>query len=351
MINGPVRSKQSYDGSQWTGRGDSRFDNWEVAGSPNGTSPAPVGESAGDIFWSAGLLGRPWPDNYSYSGRDGLLCLLKRQWFWNTNPESDSGDTFDIHPLKTVRPHVDWPWNSFQFYQPHDFLEFCQNGPAPVEKHIWLHLTDTDTGVLHPEWNFDGRANYYITFHNEAESPSNLVTLPTPLTDNKWKIYVGPSNTVLSQSGTAPDKDSSGNPIQGTGTYPWNPGYASASTEYNWGGSLDIPIQDIGVGVNGGGSSGQQISQNVPQKVIPLGYRGVVYYRTASNRTTFTFRHYSVDGEDVRYDNAGNVIPWPGFADRPIGGTGTSSMDFVVWVKLDGFIFPPETSLDIKGGQ
>ena len=139
--------------------------------------------------------------------------------------------------------------------------------------------------------------------------------------------------------------------MQGTGTYPWSPGSASAYTEYNWGGSIDIPIQDASVGVNGGVTTGQQVSVNVSPEVISVGYRGTVYYHTASNRTTFNFRHYSVDGEDIRYDSAGNVIPWPGFTDRPIGGVGTSSVDFIVWVAKDGFNFPPATAIDLKGGH
>ncbi len=327
MINGPMRGTQTYDGSQWTGRGDSRFDNWEVASSPNGTSPAPVGESAGDIFWSSGLLGGPWPDNYCYSGRDGLVCLLDRQWFWNTNPESDNDHTFDIRKLRTVRSHVDWPWNRFQFYQPHDFLEFCQNGPAPVEKHIWLHLTDTDTGVLHPEWNFDGTANYYITFHNEFELDGQPISSPVPYADNPWRLYRSATNgsTLQEDGGYDPNHPR-----------PWSPGSVSTYVENSYGVSLDLPV-----GPEYTRNYGTAITQNVGDVDIPAYHIAVVYYRQPKVRYAFNMKHFSPDGRDIRgYDSSGNELPWRYTVDRPTGGFDDHAMVTYIAIFERGALLP-----------
>ena len=346
MINGPMVSTQVFDGSQWTGSGDTRFDNQEIESLPT-FNPLTVGEDFTDPSWSAGLVGSPWPsaadlyDPLNNTGED----VFYRNWAWNSTPQSDSGDTFDIHSFMTDRPRADWPWDSLLNYQPHDFLELCQNGPAPVQKHIFLHLTDEDALGNHPEWNFDNTANYYVTYHNEVESPTNIITGVTPLSDNAWKEYIGPGNTVLSADGIAPSTDSNGNPIQGTGTYPWNPGSATVSVEYNWGGSLDVPVVDV----NGSINKGSQVTQNIPATVIPIGYRGTVYWHAPTNRLLFNFRHYLVGGEDIQYDANGNVLPHRGFADRPVGGIGTTSADFIVWVQLDGLNFPPSTTLDLKG--
>ena len=108
---------------------------------------------------------------------------------------------------------------------------------------------------------------------------------------------------------------------------------------------------DIGVGGNGGVNHGTQVSQNIPSTVVPIGLRGTVYWHAPKNRLLFNFRHYSAGGEDVQHDGSGNVIPHRGFADRPIGGVGTTSADFTVWVKPDGFNFPPTTTLDLKSAQ
>ena len=306
MINGSVRTIQTYDGSQWTGRGDSRFDNWETVGTPYGTSTS-VGESHGDLYWTAGLLGIAWPDNYCYAGRDGMLCLIGREWFWNSSPQSDDDSTFNIRVFKTLRPHVDWPWNNFLFYQPHDFLEFCQNGPAPVEKHIWLHLTDTDTGVLHPEWNFDGTANYYITFHNEFELDGQPVSSPVPYADNPWRLY---------RSGT------NGSTLQEDGGYNinqprhWSPGSVSTSVENSFGISLDLPVAPEYTR-----SYSTSVAQNVPDVDIPAYHIAVVYYRQPKVRYSFNMKHFLPDGRDIRgYDSSGNELPWRYTVDRPTGG-------------------------------
>jgi len=357
LIGSSIDGTQIYNHLQWLGTGDSRFTNQEIM-PVSQTSVIIKGEYFDPPLWTAELLGSTWPASTDLLTSPNLLnpfthqtSAFTRKWAWNSTSQSDSDFLFDVRTFKTDRPSVDWPWDKLLGYQPHDFLEFCQNGPAPVQKHIWLQLIDTDQYGNHPEWTFNNTANYYVMYHNEAESASNITTSVTPLSENPWKEYIGPNNIILSQVGLAPSTDSSGNPIQGTGTYPWSPGSASVYVEYNWGGSFDIGINGIDVGANGGVNHGTQVSQNVPSTVIPVGLRGTVYWHAPKNRLRFNFRHYSVNGEDVQRDASGNVIPHQGFVDRPVGGLGTTSADFATWLQPDGFNFPPSTTLDLKSAK
>lgn len=291
MIGG---GSQTYDGSQWTGTGDTLYNNYE--GDP--MNPF-AGRNYGQLSWSPSLIGGPWP-----AFADWQAGWFTRDWHWFSDGQSASGSDFTSPPFATDRPHVDWPWDSDGQYIPRDFLEECKNAPASQSKHIFLHLTDSDQLGTHPEWSFDKTANYYVTYHPQHELVEEQATQEVPTSENPWKIIVLRGGTNVQASGPFTS---------------WQPTiYFEANQDFGISFNGAAWILDSGVSFSTGTNQGYNLSVN-PQP-IPASQHGAVYWHRSIIRHPFTYNQYTVDGlEYESYDANGVGQPFHGHVDRSRG--------------------------------
>ena len=337
------------DGS--VGRGHSRYDVMiAVLGKGSFWDTYLYGE-----VWKASLLGAPWPDAAAFYPLTYFGPILaQREWHWydslsgaatggipNGATQSPGPDDF-----KTDRPNHTYP--RFANPQPTDMLNEMQSSelPKPDAAHIFLHVIDSniDSAQNNPEWNYNGTANFYATFHNRVEEPTNLVVSVTPLTSNPWHKYHPPTTlgspvgTALQTSGRYEAKDAAGNLVPGSGTFPWNPGNVTAYLENSISASLSCSFFTFGTDMN----SGNSVSVNVPSATVPLQQVGTVYYHILKQRTTFNYKEYLKGGRHILGFNAdGTEIPHQGYVDRSGG------IEFIIWVREPTFLWPETTDIDL----
>jgi hypothetical protein len=298
-----------FTNGQWNGAGDKLFDNYEEY------IRLSEGRNLGSTAnWSASLVGSLWPTQADYDAGH-----VSREWYWYSDPLSDSGDTFDIHTFDAPRPHVDWPYNYLTVYVPADFLHECQDGPPTQTTHINLHLIDTDLTGSAPWFNFDNTANYYPTFHNENESPVLGTVTNQPPNINQWQIL-----TIGGQDITV-----------GGYVNNWSPNFY-----YSWDAGVGYTFGETAASATDGSSAG--IYMSVTPLTVPGAdpafpgqgpWRGVVYYRVIKQVIPFTFRKYSDSGEIFQYNPDGTVNPWSNTVVR------TENSSNPIETRI--FLFPP----------
>lgn len=143
---------------------------------------------------------------------------------------------------------------------------------------------------------------------------------PSAPTDNLWHLYRTPPSQgfpgggLMQTAGIAPDKDRrTGKPLLGTGTYPWQPGKVTLS------------------------SDSVRVTRNVPGKIVPLHSVGTVYYR--------------IEKSPLRHDAPGSSQGTSSVSqDKALDASG-SSISLAVWVRPDGSDWPEKTSLDLTRVQ
>jgi hypothetical protein len=181
----------------------------------------------------------------------------------------------------------------------------------------------------------DNRNDDLLTRHKEAII---LKSSPTPLTDNPWYKYHGPSTlsfpgggAVVQTEGLVADMDAHSKPMRGTGTYPWSPGPLTLDQQKASGLFLS--------GKFAKNHLGYKTTQDVPSNIVPYGSIGTVYYHFVKNRTTFSYMHHARSGF---FRSDGPAEPYTGQVDRPTGGA-----SFVIWVQPAGAEWPESTDLDL----
>ncbi len=339
-LTGGYLERDSYDPGG-AGNGASRLNNGvQIPFSGSDLAPPQIiGLKPCLANWDGRAIGDPWPPTeafqipFPYPGIThlGPLCYRESHWFcsevrdttdpgWTPGPgdgdwKSDVGANVNF---QSTRPRAFWPWNWLAVKIPRDDLEAAQGTttnpmPKQVKHHIFLHLIDTDNSIapwLHPEWNFDGTANFTVTYHNPEEIIGAPFTSSLPENENSWH-RIDVNGTALVQLGPFTN---------------WAPDILYYK-EINVGWSLGLASGPISVGGNGGVNSGTGDTLRPSSVTIPDGQKGAVYGKYNVLRYTFNYKRYLEGGRYI-----------PGF-----NADGTEQV-------LTKSVIEPDTGLDTKPG-
>lgn len=315
---------QENSGSQWTGKGDTRFSNDVAVSDGFSMNVAKLGDDFGPVHWDGELLGSPWPEFAHHQAG-----WFTRNWNW-MGAGSDPGDTFLIHRLDTDRPHVRWPYSPTSGTAPRDLLEQMDSPRVPPtqQQQETLSLTDVDSTGEHPEWNFNGTAQYTLTFHNEYELIHADPSVTVPPSENPWgKLLFNGTNSDIQTPGRFDN---------------WSP-----TIYYEAGDQWDFHVNGAWWSGGGGGTTNQGMNASPPPTSVPLGARGVVFGRPSLIRIRFTYNHFLVGGREIPPLNPdGSEHPFESQVVRPRGGFGTHDIDLKVFTFGENDPYPGSINHD-----